>query len=413
MISQGTSAYRAGRTRRKLAVLAGIPIGVTLLATLTVPGAGAAPVIAASDGTKGSEFALEITTVLDDLDRPWDIAFTPNGTMLVTERDREQVDALLPSGERRILADSPDGVWHRFETGMMGIAVSPDFATNREFYVCHGWNVGETKDVRVTAWHINAAFTEATITRVVMSGIEIYGGKHAGCRLRFAPDGALFVSTGDARSGPLPQDKTSLNGKILRIDAATGEGWPGNPWEDAANANKRRVYTYGHRNAQGLAWRDLGGGEGEMWSVEQGTDRDDEVNQLRPGGNYGWNPMPDYSAFAPMTDHSLPGRQIDARWSSGFPTIATSGAGWITDDMWGRWQGRLAVGTTFAMELKIMKFKPNGHLVSVLTPPQLDGPYGDLRVPVQGPDGALYLATDNGEEEVPGIDRILRVVPAS
>ena len=72
-------------------------------------------------------------------------------------------------------------------------------------------------------------------------------------------------------------------------------GWPGNPGPARRTSNKRRVYTYGHRNAQGLAWRDLGGGQGEMWSVEQGTDRDDEVNQLRPGGNYGWNPMPDYT----------------------------------------------------------------------------------------------------------------------
>jgi glucose/arabinose dehydrogenase len=354
---------------------------------------------------------LEITTVMDDLDRPWDIAFTPDGTMLVTERDREQIDALQPDGQRSVLAAEPRGVWHRFETGLMGIAVSPEFATNREFYVCHGWKRAGKKDIRVTAWNVDENYTSAAMTRVVLSGIHIEGGKHAGCRLRFAPDGALFVSTGDSRTGPLPQDKKSLNGKILRIDAATGAGWPGNPWADAHNANKRRLYTYGHRNAQGLAWRDLGGGDGEMWSVEQGTTRDDEVNQLRPGGNYGWNPMPDYNDDAPMTDHTLPGRQIDARWSSGFPTIATSGACWITDPMWGPWQGRLAVGTTKANQIDIMEFRPGGRLVSVVVPEQLDEHFGDLRVPVQGPDGALYLATDNGEEEHPGIDRILRVVP--
>ena len=393
---------------------AGVVLAALLAATVGLPGAGAAPSSTPDGGAAGvGGLELEVTTVLDGLDRPWDIAFTPDETMLVTERDLERVVAQLPSGETRVLADSPRGIWHQFETGMMGIAVSPAFATNREFYVCHGWQTDRAKDVRVTAWAVDEDYTEAMITRVVVKGITIVGGKHAGCRLRFAPDGALYISTGDAREGPLPQDKTSLNGKILRVDAATGEGWPGNPYEDAANTDKRRVYTYGHRNAQGLAWRDLGGGEGgEMWSVEQGTDRDDEVNQLQPGGNYGWNPVPDYNPDAPMTDHSLPGRQIDARWSSGFPTIATSGADWITDERWGPWQGRLAVGTTYAMEIKIMKFRPGGRLVSVRTPPELDGPYGDLRVPVQGPDGALYLATDNGEEEVPGIDRILRVVPA-
>lgn len=384
-----------------------------LVAVLGVPAVEATTSAASGGGEAGTgALALQVTTVLDELDRPWDIAFTPDETMLVTERDRERVMARLPDGETRVLADSPKHVWHKTETGLMGIAVSPEFATDREFYVCHGWRTSQTKDVRVTAWQVDEGYTEATISRVVLKGIMIVAGKHAGCRVRFAPDGALYVSTGDSRTGPLPQDKTSLNGKILRVDAATGAGWPGNPYEDAANANKRRIYTYGHRNAQGLAWRDLGGGEGEMWAVEQGTDRDDEVNQLRPGGNYGWNPVPDYWEDAPMTDHSLPGPQIDARWSSGFPTIATSGAGWITDELWGPWVDRLAVGTTKAMQLKIMKFRPRGRLASVRTPPELDGTYGDLRVPVQGPDGALYVATDNGEEEVPGVDRILRVVPA-
>ncbi len=390
-----------------------VMISAMAFAALNAPVAGAKPVADSGQPTaRTSGFALEVTTVLDELDRPWDIAFTPDGTMLVTERDLERVVARRPNGQTTVLADSPHGVWHSNETGLMGLAVSPNFASNSEFYVCHGWQTRRTTDIRVTAWHVDADYTEAHITRVVLNGISIKGGKHAGCRLRFSPDGALFVSTGDAATGPLPQDKRSLNGKILRIDAATGDGWLGNPWADSHNGNKRRVYTYGHRNAQGLAWRDLGGGAGEMWSVEQGTDRDDEVNQLTPGGNYGWNPMPDYNPAAPMTDHTLPGRQIDARWSSGFPTIATSGAGWITDPIWGRWQGRLAVGTTKAMEIDIMKFRRNGHLLRVLVPPELDGPYGDLRVPVQGPDGALYLATDNGEEEVPGIDRILRVVPA-
>ena len=97
---------------------------------------------------------------------------------------------------------------------------------------------------------------------------------------------------------------------------------------------KRKVYTYGHRNVQGMALRR----GSQMWSVEHGTYRDDEVNKLKSGGNYGWNPVPGYDESKPMTDHSLPGRQIDAKWSSGQPTIATSGAAWLKGDVWGAWR---------------------------------------------------------------------------
>lgn len=398
---------RSRPPRRAIAAVGVLLMILTVSATAPPddPG-GASPVT----GDAGA-VALEVTTVLDDLDRSWDLAFTPDGTMLVTERDREHVVALQDDGTRSLVLDEPRGVWHNLETGMMGIAVSPDFEDDREIFVCHGWRQGESKDVRVTAWRVDEDYAGAERRGVVVKGIFIGGGKHAGCRVRFSPDGALWISTGDARTGPLPQDKRSLNGKILRVDPVTGAGWPTNPWADAADRDKRRVYTYGHRNAQGLAWRDLGGGDGEMWSVEQGTTIDDEVNQLQPGGNYGWDPMPDYFADAPMTDHSIPGRQIDARWSSG-ETIATSGATWITHPRWGPWQGRLAVGTTQAMELDVMEFTRRGRLVGVVVPPELDGPYGDLRQPVQGPDGALYLTTDNGAGEQPGVDRVIRVVPA-
>jgi len=371
--------------------------------------------------------ALEVTTELTHIDRPWDLAFLPDDTMLVTERDRERITAVLPDGERRILADSPDGIWHGAETGLMGIAVDPSFDTNRTIYACHGWRDEGGRDVRVTAWQIDEALTSATITRTVVSGMEIHTGKHAGCRIRFDPAGALYISTGDAQTGPLPQDLTSLNGKILRVDAATGGPWPGNPFESASSSNQQLIWTYGHRNPQGLAYRSGPGVRHGMWSAEHGPTRDDEVNKLKAGGNYGWDPVlkpaplktspleagpdapPGYFADAPMTDHALPGRQIDARWSSGSPTVATSGATWLTDDRWDAWQGRLAVATLKHQRLLVMSFDPGGDFVGLEEPPELAGTYGDLRVPVLGPRGALYISTDNFD----GPDYILKVVPAS
>src|SRR6185503_8446251 len=147
-------------------------------------------------------------------------------------------------------------------------------------------------------------------------------GRHGGCRVMVTRSGALLVGTGDATQGTNPQDLNSLGGKTLRLNRMTGAPWPRNPFIASSNTNRRYVLTYGHRNVQGLAQR----ADGSLWSVEQGSFRDDEVNRLVSGGTYGWNPVPGYNESVPMTDRSLPGRQIPARWRSGEPTLATSGA---------------------------------------------------------------------------------------
>lgn len=396
----------AGALTVAAALLLAAPAGATDPLPTSETGESAAAIVQ-DPSNAPAEVTVRVTKVLNHLDRPWDVAFLPDHTMLVTERDRERITARLPGGERRVLADSPAGIWHRSETGLMGIAVDPDFAANRTFYACHGWEDDDGRDIRVTAWEINAGLTEASITRAVVTGIHIDGGKHAGCRLRFGPAGALYVSTGDSRTGPLPQDLGSLNGKILRVDPATGGPWPGNPFQDSDDPNTRLVWTYGHRNPQGLAYRTGEGVKHGMWSAEHGPTRDDEVNRLKAGANYGWNPVPGYNEDAPMTDHSLPGKQTDARWSSGFPTVATSGVTWLAHPRWGAWEGRLAVATLKAQRLLVMRFGPTGEFLGMQTPPELSGTYGDLRVPVVGPHGALYISTDNYD----GPDWVLKVVP--
>jgi glucose/arabinose dehydrogenase len=163
------------------------------------------------------------------------------------------------------------------------------------------------------------------------------------------------------------------------------------------------VWTLGHRNVQGLAWRP----HGRMWSVEHGTDRDDEVNLLRAGGNYGWNPVPGYNESRPMTDFRLPGRQIGARWRSGFPTLATSGATWVRGRQWGVYNGALAVCALKASRLLFMKFDSRGKLRWVRTPAALNGDFGRLRSVTRTRSGALLVTTANGG----GGDRVVRVTP--
>jgi glucose/arabinose dehydrogenase len=192
-----------------------------------------------------------------------------------------------------------------------------------------------------------------------------------------------------------------LNGKVLRVDE-NGAPWPTNPFIDEANPVTKKIFTYGHRNVQGLSARH----RNQMWSAEHGTYRDDEVNKLKPGGNYGWNPVPGYDESKPMTDHSLPGRQIDAKWSSGEPTIATSGMAWLRGDKWGNWEGRLAVAALAGSELLVLEFSPTGELISEISVAEFDGDFGRLRAVELGPQNNLYVTTSNG-----GSDRILEVTP--
>ncbi len=344
---------------------------------------------------------LEVRTIKAGLDIPWDLTFLPGGGMLYTQRDRLAIRYRGPEGADRPVRIQTQGMWVSGETGLMSILAARDFRQTRQFFTCHGANTSTPggHDVRVVLWRLAGNFTRATRVEPIVTGLPATSGRHGGCRLRFGPEGALYVGTGDAAVGRNPQSLTSGGGKVLRVKPKSGKPWKGNPFIGADSAIKRKIYTYGHRNVQGLALRPGGG----MWSVEHGSYRDDEANRLVKGGNYGWNPVPGYDESVPMTDFSLPGKQIGARWKSGDPTIAPSGSVWLRGKKWGVWQGCLAVGVLGDSHLRILEFTPAGTFVRSWVP--LDGPR--LRSAVLGPDGNLYLTTSNGG----GSDRILEVIP--
>lgn len=327
---------------------------------------------------------------------PWDIDSLPDGTLLVTERPGA-LSSIAPGGtvRRAVTADLSD-LFASGETGLMGLAIDPGFAANRRFYTCQGYQDPTNpaaRDIRVVVWTLSADAAVATRVGPLVAGLPLSSGRHGGYQLEFADDGSLFIGTGDAAIGTNPQNLASLGGKVLRVDPVTGAGWPSNPFAPSPNLDTRRIFTYGHRNVQGLSERP---GTSQMWSVEHGPLRDDEINRLRPGGNAGWNPVPDYNESVPMTDTALP-NAMPAAWSTGSPTLAISGAEWLDNVGWGPLNRGLAVSALKGQGLWVYLFNVEGLSLGRSAPLATGSRFRGLH---QTADGSLWVTAENGEVTV-------------
>lgn len=211
-----------------------------------------------------------IGTVSSGWTIPWGTYWMPDGqTALVTERDDFRVWKVTKDGTKTQVGTVPNAVTTNGEGGLLGVAVDPKWATNHYVYFMHTAAEGN-RVVRMT--YDGSSLTDYT---VLLQGIK-KNRYHNGGRLAFGPDGYLYVSTGEAQTPELAQDKTSLNGKILRM-TTDGKAAPGNPFGTY-------VYSYGHRNPQGLAFDR----NGRLWEAEFGNSSKDELNLVKPGANYGW-----------------------------------------------------------------------------------------------------------------------------
>jgi glucose/arabinose dehydrogenase len=369
-------------------------LAVALLAPMPPSDAGPASDTRAASERQAPQF--RVRAVARGLEHPWDVQQAPGGRLVVSERDRARL-SVVRNGKRRTLANLSKQVWVSGETGLMSLAVD---AGSRTLWACHGSSAGGNH-VQVTRWRVDAKWRALSNRRTVLSGLPSTSGRHGGCRLLLdRTSDALLVGTGDAAVGSNPRDLDSLGGKVLRVHRLTGEPMADNPFADATTG-RRFVWTYGHRNVQGLAQR----ADGSLWSSEHGSYRDDEVNLLVKGGDYGWNPVPGYNEEVPMTDQSLPGTQQEAAWSSGTPTIATSGAAWVRGSQWGTLEGTLAVAVLKDSEVMFLRFDDAGALVSETRPRAL-ARFGRLRSVTSARNGDLLVTTDNGDG-----DRVLRISP--
>ncbi|HKN52166.1 MAG TPA: PQQ-dependent sugar dehydrogenase, partial [Amycolatopsis sp.] len=210
------------------------------------------------------------------VDLGWSVDFLPNGNALVTERDRFEVLLITPSGQKTTLGKVPGAVTTGGEGGLLGIAISPNWSSDHAIYLYHTAS-GDNRIVRMTY----DGNTLSSTSTPVLTGME-KNRFHNGGRIKFGPDGKLYATVGDAKNSDNAQNKSSLNGKILRLNP-DGSAPSDNPFF-ATGGNARYVWSYGHRNPQGLAWDS----RGQLWAAEFGESSQDELNLIQKGGNYGW-----------------------------------------------------------------------------------------------------------------------------
>lgn len=379
-----------------LALVAG-----TLVAS-SVPTTSADAEVTAPAGPAAAAAAapsIHVTRLVGGLSVPWDVTWVGR-TMLFDQRVAGLWSKTGTAAPQRIRLSPNPRVFAESEAGMLGVVADPGAARNRFFYTCMAVRgAGSSpKDVEVWKWRLGSTNTTAARVQVMITGLPLSTGRHSGCRLRFRSTHMLYVGTGDAVGGRNPQSLGSLGGKILRL-RDDGTIPASNPFYQRGG-KARLIFNLGHRNVQGLAKRP---GRDEMWSVEQGTSRDDEVNRVWSGRNYGWDPGPRYDESRPMTDKKRHPHANGAKWSSGRPTVATSGATFVSGSAWGPWNGTLAVAMLKGKGVKLFTISKANKVVR--TQNVLRG-YGRIRTIQQGPDGALYFTTSNVRGD--GIYRVTR-----
>lgn len=326
---------------------------------------------AAPDADTGAVRASTRRTIATNLNVPWGIAFLPDGDALVAERGGRVVRIAEGTNRKRTVMRIP-GVRAEGEGGLLGLAVSPDYAKDKRVYAY----TTTASDNRIVRFELGS---RSSVTPI-LKGLR-KGPIHDGGRIAFGPDGKLYAGVGDTGDESLAQDRSSQNGKILRMNA-DGSVPADNPFDGS------RVYSLGHRNVQGLAWDR----SGRLWAAEFGQNEFDEVNLVKPGANYGWP-------------------TVEGRGSTQGGRFTNPKVVWRTSEA--SPSGVAVVGSTLYVAALggegLWRVPLRG--ASTGTPKKLfSGRYGRIRTAVRAPGGRLWISTSNRDGRgAPkgGDDRIL------
>jgi glucose/arabinose dehydrogenase len=374
------------RFKRWCAAYTGATALVIVMA-LIAPPSGAEP-LAGTDSAPGTAVTTpragggttpgEVTQITTDSDIPWGLAFLPDGSALISERNTFRLIRVTPAGKQTVVGTVPGADTTGGEGGLLGVAVSKDFATDHWLYVFHT----SPSDNRIVRFQ----YVDDKISgeQVLLSGIA-RNRYHNGGRLAFGPDGKLYATTGDAQNGDNAQNLDSLNGKILRLNP-DGSVPADNP------RSGKYFWSYGHRNVQGLAWDS----QGRLWESELGDSKQDEVNLIVKGGNYGWPTCEGTSGSCDNPDFIAPKRTFSPTGQHSPSGLAIVGDVLFMSELTG---------------LEVQRMPISGDSLPTQKA-YFTGTYGRLRTIVAAPDGSLWLTTTNGDKNgSPGTldNKILRV----
>lgn len=358
------------------------------------PGRGAGEV----ETSPQTQTSFKVETVIPNLEVVWSIVWAPDGRMIFTERPGRV--RVFESGRLRTqpLFVVPD-VEPKGESGLMSVALHPQFASNHFLYLSYAYNSG-SQQVRVVRYRETPnGFTDR---KVIIESIPA-AQFHAGCRLRFGPDGKLYITTGDATDRALAQKLDSLAGKTLRLNE-DGSVPNDNPFVGQANA-RPEIWTYGNRNGQGI---DFQPGTNLLWETEHGPSGfdgpggGDEVNILERGKNYGW----------PVIHHRDTRAGMEAPILEYTPACAPASGMFYRGSVFTQFKGNFFFGCLRGEG--IIRVVADGRR-AVSQEMLLQGKYGRIRDIAEGPDGLIYFSTSNRDgrgQPAKDDDRIMRLVPA-
>ena len=366
-----------------------LPMG---FAVITMAALTATPTSAQVEQYRSALHDYQVVTVVDELDNPWAMAFLPNGDMLVTERPGRlrivRAGTLLPTPVPGV----PE-VYARGQGGLLDVILHPEFATNRMLYMSYSKPLEDGSTTAV----IRARFENDALSQVEeIFEADTRGGGHYGSRLAFDDAGYLFITVGDRQANPLEdqanhpaQDVSNHHGTVNRLHD-DGRIPTDNPFVDQEGAEPS-IWSYGHRNPQGLSIHPQ---TGDIWITEHGPQGGDELNLIQPGNNYGWPVIGhgvNYGAGNPIHQSSrAEGMEGPAHFW--VPSIATSGLLIYTGGQFPDWRGNVFAGGLAGQQ--IARLTMDGQ--SVESEETLVQGMGQIRAITQGPDGYIYVASSAG-----------------
>ena len=327
---------------------------------------------------------MNIDVVVDGLNNPWEMVFAPNGDIYFSERDG-RVWKIENFGEAKVIQTFPKS--GSYEGGTLGLALDPNFEENKKIYIYQTNLELEFFQNKVFSFTVDG--DELVDVQTVID--DIPGAPwHDGGRIAFGPDEKLYITTGDAVNPGWSQDLSSLAGKILRINS-DGSIPDDNPFDSSA------IFSYGHRNPQGIAWNE----DGMLVSSEHGPSGEmgyghDEINVIVKGENYGWPKV-----VGDSSDDSY----VNPIIHSGEQTWAPSGMVFYNSDKISSLEGKFLVGALRGQHLMVLDIANDGSLISAEK--MFEGDFGRIRTAQISPDGVLYLLTANGDN-----DKIIRISEA-